>query len=370
MKTCNRLSVLALGIALLPSIADALTITPIALPANDILYDSTTQRIYASVASSAGLGVGNTISSINPVSGMVESSVFIGSEPGPLAFSADGTSIYVGLDGAGAIRRYHVDTATAGAQFSLGADSFFGTRFAEDIVGLAGQPDAIAVSIRYEGVSPRHGGVTVFDNGIARPTSTPDHTGSNRIEPTDQADRLVGYNNESTEFGLRPLTVDGSGVTQGTVVGNVVQGFGTDIEYHDGRIYATNGRVVDPDTLLLAGTFQASGVLEADGGSGFMFFVTQEFSGPLSLDVFDLDTFVPIISTPLTGLTGTPTDLIHWGDDGLALLLAGDQFGGGVDQLVLLSGVNPVPLPAAAWLLGSGMLGLIGFARRNRWAAR
>jgi hypothetical protein len=27
--------------------------------------------------------------------------------------------------------------------------------------------------------------------------------------------------------------------------------------------------------------------------------------------------------------------------------------------------VNPVPIPAAVWLLGSGLLGLIGIRRRN-----
>ena len=31
-----------------------------------------------------------------------------------------------------------------------------------------------------------------------------------------------------------------------------------------------------------------------------------------------------------------------------------------------LSGVNPVPVPAAVWLLGSGLMGLVGIARRKR----
>jgi hypothetical protein len=31
-----------------------------------------------------------------------------------------------------------------------------------------------------------------------------------------------------------------------------------------------------------------------------------------------------------------------------------------------VEGVNPVPVPAAAWLLGSGLIGLLGIRRRNR----
>jgi hypothetical protein len=371
MKSNNRFAVIALGISLLPSIAEALSIRTISLPVNDILYDSTTQRIYASVASSAGLGVGNTISTIDPFNGTRENSVFVGSEPGPMAMSSDGASLYVGLDGAGAVRRYHIDTGTAGAQFSLGADSFHGARFAEDMVGLAGHPDSVAVSLRYKGVSPRHAGVTIYDSGIARPVSTPGHTGSNRIEPSAQSNRLIGFNNETTEFGLRTLNVDAHGVTQETVVGSVVAGFGADIEYLDGRIYATGGQVVDASTLSLLGTFPfqaqgshfSQGALEADSVYGLMYFVAGGSFDPLSLKVFDLATFVPITSMPLTGLSGTPRDLIRWGDDGLALLLGSDPFVG-ADQLVLLSGV-PIPVPAAVWLLGSGILGLLGIALRR-----
>jgi len=38
----------------------------------------------------------------------------------------------------------------------------------------------------------------------------------------------------------------------------------------------------------------------------------------------------------------------------------------GSTDLVRLSVVNAVPVPAAVWLFGSGLLGLIGFARRTR----
>ncbi|MDN5941662.1 MAG: VPLPA-CTERM sorting domain-containing protein [Nitrospira sp.] len=39
--------------------------------------------------------------------------------------------------------------------------------------------------------------------------------------------------------------------------------------------------------------------------------------------------------------------------------------GGGSYQLQMWGSTAPVPLPAAAWLFGSGVIGLIGFARRK-----
>ncbi len=51
-----------------------------------------------------------------------------------------------------------------------------------------------------------------------------------------------------------------------------------------------------------------------------------------------------------------------------ATVPAGDPSGfGGVQYYLHLTGfVKPVPIPAAVWLLGSGLLGLVGVARRKR----
>lgn len=41
---------------------------------------------------------------------------------------------------------------------------------------------------------------------------------------------------------------------------------------------------------------------------------------------------------------------------------------GGLDQLkqTQISGLTAIPVPAALWLFGSGLLGLIGVARRKK----
>src|ERR1044072_1285144 len=100
------------------------SIRQINLTTNDLVYSSNTGRIYASLPSAAGSG-GNSIAAIDPTTGQITSTTFIGSEPNKLALSDDGHSLYVSLDGAFAIRRFDALTNTPGLPFSVGQDSFF-----------------------------------------------------------------------------------------------------------------------------------------------------------------------------------------------------------------------------------------------------
>src|SRR5436309_1452437 len=72
-----------LALALLGSAAAADDIRQIPLAANDLVYDAVTQRLYASVPGTGG-NIGNSIVAIDPASGTLLSSTFIGSEPGKL----------------------------------------------------------------------------------------------------------------------------------------------------------------------------------------------------------------------------------------------------------------------------------------------
>ena len=108
---------------------------------------------------------------------------------------------------------------------------------------LPGTTDAVVVSTQRPGYSPRHDGVVVYDNGVRRPLKTQGHTGSNRIVMVERS-LLYGYNNETTEFGLRKLLVGPDGVTEERpVLQDVIDGFGVDIVFGGGRIYSTRGSV-------------------------------------------------------------------------------------------------------------------------------
>jgi hypothetical protein len=291
-----------------------LQVNTVVLTANDLVYDSVTDKIYASIPSANGTN-GNSIGVINPDTYLLENTIFIGSEPTVLAISDNGQYIYAGFTGTSTIRRFDVATQTAGLQFSLGSDPFFGAYYAQDIEVMPGNPTTIAVSRRRPTVTPTHGGVAIYDNNIMRPTTTPDHTGSNQLEFTD-ANSLVGYNTESTEYGLRKLSVNASGVTNVSVTSVPITGTSIDFIYKNNSIYATNGSVVDISSApFVSGQFtNVSGPVVYDNYYNRVCFASYDWSGNIIFKRFNPNTFLLFDSLPITQATGNVKSLITCGN--------------------------------------------------------
>ena len=75
-------------------------------------------------------------------------------------------------------------------------------------------------------------------------------------------------------------------------------------------------------------------------------------------------TGVPITGSDATGYTG---ELIAAGNIGTAWLFFADtQYSERYDISIVTAGAPPIPVPAAVWLFGSGLLGLVGVARRRK----
>ena len=304
----------------------------IPLPANsDLIFDSVTQKIYASV-----LGNPGAIIPIDPATGNMGPAIPVGIDPVKLARSDNAQYLYVGLGGENVVQRIELSTLTVNLSFSLGSDlSSLSPFFVEDMEVLPGSPQSIAVSRKYSGfTSPRHAGVAIYDNGVQRPTTTPGHTGSNVIEFAASAGTLYGYNNESTEFGFRRMTVNPSGVSELDVftsfMGDLIAGFGVDINFHAGLIYTTTGRVIDPVARTVLGTFSLpsafGNLVTPDAALGRVFFLTLDgLSGAWSIRAFDATTRLPLGSVDIAGITGNPSSLIRWGAKGLAFRTSGGQ---------------------------------------------
>ena len=322
------------------------------LAANDLVVNPATQTLYASVPSTAGAR-GNSVTAINPQEATLGASTFVGSEPNRLAISDDAQLIYVGIDGASAVRRVDLATQTAAQQFALGNSQFGGPLRANDIAVAPGQPTVVAVSRRNTCCSPSHEGVAVFDNGVMRSQTTPGHTGANVIEFSASPTTLYGYNNETTEFGFRKMTVNASGVSVTSTVSGLLSGFGSDIKFAGGRVYATSGRVIEPEGGTVFGTFNGGGNLVAvDLPLRRAFFLGSGNSGgALTLTAFDIDTFLPLGSVQIPGVTGTLSGLVRWGVNGLAFNTIKQPFDtNATSQIYLIQSAlvsDAVPIPSA-----------------------
>jgi hypothetical protein len=303
-----------------PAAAQAVRTLPV--NANELAYSPVTGRLYASVTAL------NTVVEIDPIGGTVGTSIPVGSGPNRLAVSDDGNYLFVGLDGVPAVVRVHLPTRTVGTPFALGTpDGFFGPRAADDLAGLPGDPNAVAVSRRFSGVSPRHAGVAIYDGGVERTNVTAVHTGSNVIAFGATSARLYGYNNETTEFGFRRMDVAPTGVTVLESTPGLIESFGADIKFRGGRIYASNGRVIDAEAHTGIGTLPGMGLFDnlVEPTATVIYALVRDLSANWSVKVFEPTAFGLVLEGPVPGVTGTPRSLVAAGTDALAFATSSGQ---------------------------------------------
>lgn len=220
-------------------------LTKIALTHAALVYDAPRQRYLASVPGSVP-NVGNRIAIIDAASGTVSYSAPIGSEPGALALAADGSALLVGLNGTGEVLKLRLPDFAEQWRVVLPPGNF-GANRAESIAVAPTDPDLVAVSLYRQSVSPRHDGVVLIRAGVVQPRRTQDHTGSNLIVFDADGSKLYGFNNETTEFGLRRIALLADGLQEETVVRNAVTD-GFPVRSLD-RVGGAGGRVLVGRTL-------------------------------------------------------------------------------------------------------------------------
>lgn len=278
------------------------------LTTNDLVYDSVSNKIYASIPSSNGSN-GNSIGVINPQTRLLQNTVFVGSEPTVLAIADNGQYIYVGFSGSATIRKFDVATQAAGLQYALGSDSFLGPYYAADIEVVPGQPNALAVSRRYYSVTPQFAGVAVYDDGVRR-TNVVTRAGgeiSNKIEFKDGS-TLFGYNNETSGYDFNRMTVNSGGLSLSANSGNMPNAniANMDFIYQNNRAYFTNGSIIDVSTtpFALAQFPNANGPVTFDASKNLVCFGHSE-AGTIVFKRFNPDTFLLSDSLQINGAFGT-----------------------------------------------------------------
>ncbi|HET7216142.1 MAG TPA: IPT/TIG domain-containing protein [Terriglobia bacterium] len=313
--------------------------TYLGIPANDLVYSPSTQLLYASVASTAGPTLGNSIVPIDPNTGVLGAPIFVGSEPAKMALSSDGNTIWVSLEGAGAVREVNLTTHTAGMQFTLGGGTgiYNPPVKASALAVLPGLPNTLAVAVptpfTYSSV------VTVYDSGVARTNA------QNGNLPCCSGIAGLSFDSTGTKLyeagsGYELATVDNTGITAVNQLNTGVSS--TDLRVDNGRAYLTSGDILDANLGTQLGVFScapsqnATGVVAPDSTLGEAFVLLNGCSiQAYQIDAFDLSTFNSkgSISAAAANTSVQPRySLTRWGQDGLA-------FGTGSQVYVLRSPV-------------------------------
>lgn len=194
------------------------SVQKLALLHNALVFDRGRALYYASIPASATSN-GNSIATIDAASAALRYATPIGSNPAALAIAADGASLYVALNGSGEVLRLALPSLQELSRTRLPAPAPWGQLLTENLAASPADAEVVAVAMLRAGVSPRHGGVALIRSGVLQPQMTQEHTGSNLIAFAADGQWLYGYNNESSEFGLRRIEVLADGLAERSVVG-------------------------------------------------------------------------------------------------------------------------------------------------------
>lgn len=223
------------------------------LPLNDIEWDPSRGVLYGSVPSSAG-AAGNRVVTISPATASVVRSVFVGTEPNPLALSDDRSLLYVGLDGSATVRAIDLRTGDVRPPFFVGTTGATGENlYALDLAVRPGEPSAVAV-VRASTVSTFVQGVSIFDEGSIRPIATPPAFSIVDAIAFDGPSVILGINSHDTGGDFCILSVCANGVN---FVGNtpfVVTPFRHELRVNGGLAFH-GSLVIDPATRSRIGQY-------------------------------------------------------------------------------------------------------------------
>ena len=311
-----------------------------------IIGDAGRNRIYVSLWGDAP-HFANHIAMVDPGTGEVVDTFYVGSNPDELAMSDDGTVLWVATDGNMSIRRIDLttDPPTPGVSHRLPTDVDFDDEphAAGPFVVLPGTTDSLAVPLRRFHVTPATDGIAVLDSGVPRPNIETYPTPALVVGGSGTS--LFGFTGPNTSSPrLYGLEVDAGGVTASELP-TPTEAFGVAATYADGRVFLTDGRVVDvsdPDDPWPVAALNGEGptaILPADQSVA----VLSADDTPLMLRRIDPDEFTVLEAHAVAGLD--PTDVRELvTTSGAQFAFIAENFGA-ADSFHLVDSPFDVPVP-------------------------
>lgn len=346
----------------------------VSVPVNDVVYDRVRDVLYASIPSTAGAPYGNSIATIDPATGNVIASTFVGSEPNTLAISHDASRVYVGIDGTRSMRWWQPTDSQLGNPQPLLASGIW-PGVAHDIAVPPGSPNTAVVSVDEVG-NTGNGDLYVFtDAGSMRATGV--FHDANYIGFLNSS-TMASFDDSNTGFKGQVWQLSGMTLTSSLSRNYIVSNFDVEAEVgSDGLLYFTNGTVVDGSTLNPAGTYttglsQARTLVEPITPLKLTYFVSPSGTSTV-LKAFDSRTFLEIDSVQFPIASSSAQDrgeLIAAGKNRLAFVWKPQTFDGpgGSGTLHIVSGVPVEIVPEPFTLPVIAIAGLIAVPLTRRRA--
>ena len=263
---------------------------------------------------------------IDPVSLAVLASVPLPTQPNVLGLSADGSRLWVGIDGAYAIRSVDLSTGTPvpGAQYLLPhASNGAINQTVGSLTLLAGGAGSLMLTLHS---GSQFNGVLVLDEGVARAAQV--YLPATRLA-AGAGDTVFGFNDQSSSFEFFVFTVGAAGFTSKTYQ-NLVSGFNNQLVYSasDQRVYANSGSVVnvaDPAMPVRTPGFTSFGPLALVSSTrhAVMLQLPAVGGNPATLALLDTGLFTTVSSAKVTAVTeSTGWDVGVAGTDRVAFLVS------------------------------------------------
>ena len=315
----------------------------ITIGVNHILYDPYSRKIMASVGSGSSSVTGNSIAPITPETGTVGAAMNIGSQPTNLALTSDGNILYTILAGSQSVARFNMLTQQADFTWPVPNTT------ANQLRGITTQPgseNTIALDLGSWAGNALYDFDPANKTAAIRGAASGPYTGSCIVMPT--ANDMLSFDIDTSGATLDHYTVTSAGFqyyNYQQYVGSTLTRGGC-FKADGNKVFTVTGGVADwttnPATQL--GIFSTSansmwgynGDVLPDASLGRTFYVVNSnnpYSYPSTFDTlqaFDNKTYMPAgsLSIDFTSTEGANssyslTDVIRWGQDGVAILTTG-----------------------------------------------
>ena len=287
------------------------------LPVISMASDETRGVLYASVGPVAGPF--GTVHVIEPVTGTISASHTIIGGVGRIELSRDASKIYVVADDETTVGRLRLPDFVPEGSLDMGESEPGMLNRADDLAVHPSNPNIIAITKSRRELSPRFTGVSVFEGAVEKRTPSVHIASANALAWGAEPNRLYGLDNETSPAEFLHYEITSTNITAVAGRQNILAPFNGQIEFINGKLFCTTGRIIDPETFTifaeLANSDDDALMLSLPDRKRVIYFTPGSIGLMLT---YDTDTWQLLASDPFPMPRGQGSGVAFWGTNGVA----------------------------------------------------